>query len=156
MLDGETLRFGSLSSAQQEAVRTFVYLTDERDYSTLIRRSDMSYGLDLKDAEWQASAWPGWSELDNNGDYEPTSQLPNGISSDARIGMRKSVGDALEVSNERGWSMKMIETSAITSGYYTTDEGSSYLVRPIKQHRRFFTVWLTPTLAKGIALTSFE
>lgn len=156
MLDGETLRFGSLTAAQKDALRMFVYLSDDRDYRTAIRPSDRGYGLDQQDADWLKSAWPGWSERSGLVDYEPTSQLPDGIPFDARIGMRQSIGNALEVRNDRGWSMTMTEPSAVTSGYYKNDRGTPWLVRPTKQHRRFFTVWLTPTLAKGLALSTYE
>ncbi len=156
MLDGEKLRYSGLSKKQKDALQTFVYLCDRSDFESELSASDTELGLDVPDIEWMRSAWPKWEEHDFRRDTEPSSQLPNGIPADAMIGLRHSVGSALEVSNGAGWSMKMTESSAIISGYYKNEDGSPYLVRPITQQRHFFTVWLTPEVTKGVTLSVYD
>jgi hypothetical protein len=129
-------------------------LCDDRDF--IGGFYDEKLGLENEDLAWLKQAWPGFKPKGSNADYEPTAQLPSGIPADAMVGMRHSVGHALEVSNGIGWQMAMTEEGAIISGYYKNDNGDAFLVRPTAEQRYFFTVWLMPGLAKGTEMSVIE
>lgn len=138
LLAGETLRYGSLSPAQQNAVRLFIIHTEDRPWTMAVDFME-GYPPEQEEVEWIKKNWKATIEQ-----YRPmfdaTEYLPQGISPDTEIGFRKSSIPAVVASNTNGWSMSMSELSAIVSGYLRP-EGTETLIVQTLQDLYTVSVW---------------